>query len=148
MSTDPAHLEAIRELGLRMAESTPQTKAIGLKFIGVEDGAGILQVPYREDLVGDPETGVIASGVITTLLDHCCGLAIKTAKMDPSSTATLDLRIDYMRPAEPGEAITARAHCYKMTRQIAFVRASAYTTDPDDPVATAQGAFVLAGAPA
>jgi uncharacterized protein (TIGR00369 family) len=105
-------------------------------------------VPYRADLVGDPETGVIASGVITTLLDHCCGLSIKSAKMDALPTATLDLRIDYMRPAEPGKDIIATAHCYKITRSIAFVRASAHDGDPDDPVATAQGAFVLSGAPA
>ncbi len=145
MSTD---LEALKELGLRMAESTPQTKALGLQFVDVQPAVGILKIPYRADLVGDPDTGVIASGVITTLLDHCCGLAIKSAKLDFSSTATLDLRIDYMRPAEPGQDIFGRAHCYKLTRQIAFVRASAYTTDPDDPVATAQAAFVLSGAPA
>ena len=145
MSTD---LEALKELGLRMAESTPQTKALGLQFVDVQPAVGILKIPYRADLVGDPDTGVIASGVITTLLDHCGGLAIKAAKTDFAATATLDLRIDYMRPARVGEDVIGRAHCYKMTRSIAFVRCVAYETDPDDPIATAQGAFVLSGAPA
>ena len=97
----------------------------------------------RPDLVGDPDTGVIAGGVVTTLLDHACGQAVFAALMQFTSIATLDLRIDYMRAAEPGLDVYARAHCYKLTRSIAFVRATAYDRDPGDPVATAQAAFML-----
>ena len=145
MTPDP---EALTQLGMLMARHTPQTAALGVEFVSVEPGVGVLRVPYRADLVGDPETGILAGGVITTLLDHACGLAIKAAAFDFSATATLDLRIDYMRAAEPGRAVLARAHCYKLTHTIAFVRAAAYEDDPEDPVATAQGAFVLSGAPA
>ena len=88
----------------------------------------------------------LAGGVITTLLDHVCGLAVNGARATDGPIATLDLRIDYMRPAEPGREIIARAQCYKTTRSIGFVRATAFETDEADPVATAQGAFVLAGA--
>jgi uncharacterized protein (TIGR00369 family) len=145
MTPDP---EALRQLGALMTRSTPQTAAMGVEFVSVSEGVGVLKVPYRDDLIGDPETGVLAGGVITTLMDHACGLAIKSAAFDFSATATLDLRIDYMRPAEPGRAVFARARCYRLTRTIAFVRASAYEDDPEDPVATAQGAFVLTGATA
>ena len=141
-------LTTLNELGASMAEATPQTAALGMKFVSVEPGIAVLRVPWRADLVGDPQTGVIASGVITTLLDHCGGLAIKAAQLDFSRTATLDLRIDYMRPAIVGVDVVGKAHCYKLTRSIAFVRCVAYETDEADPIATAQGAFVLMGAPA
>jgi uncharacterized protein (TIGR00369 family) len=139
-------LEALAALGERMAQQTPHSSALGLEFVSVEAGVGILKVPYRDDLVGDPRTGVLAGGVITALLDHACGLAVKAAALDFDATATLDLRIDYMRPAEPRRDILARAHCYKLTHTIAFVRAVAYEDDPDDPIAAAQAAFVRAGA--
>jgi len=135
------------DLATRMSQGVPQAAALGFEFVSVEDGVGILRVPWREDLVGDPDTQVIAGGVVTSLLDHVCGLAVQAGRPGPTPTATLDLRIDYMRPAHPRQGVTARAHCYKLTHSIAFVRATAYDDDPDDPVATAQAAFALTGAP-
>jgi len=139
-------LEALAALGARMVEMTPHAAALGMKFVSVEADVGTLKIPYRDDLVGDPQTGVLAGGVITALLDHACGLAVKAAALDADPTATLDLRIDYMRPARPRRDVIARAHCYKLTHTIAFVRAAAFEDDPDDPIATAQAAFVRAGA--
>src|SRR3569833_2821949 len=85
----------------------------------------------------------LAGGVVTTLLDHVCGMAVWTALDRSTSIATLDLRIDYMRPAKPGLDLLARARCYKLTRSVAFVRAWAYGEGPDDAVAAAPAAFVL-----
>ena len=94
--------------------------------------------------MGDPDTQVIAGGVVTSLLDHTCGLAMASgAGAEAFSTATLDLRIDYMRPAAPRTGVIAEAHCYKLTRTIGFVRAEAWDVDRSDLVATAQAAFVL-----
>ena len=142
--------EALREIARHMVETVPQASALGFKLLSVEPSRGSIFTPWREDLVGDPDTGVIAGGVVTALLDHVCGLAIISTARDattPFSTATLDLRIDYMRPAAPRADITASAHCYKLTRTIAFVRAHAYDADPQDPIATAQAAFILKRAP-
>lgn len=131
-----------------MILNVPHSAALGMQVVSAGDSRGSLHVPWREDLVGDPDAAVIAGGVVTALLDHCCGLAIKTARADMSMTATLDLRIDYLRPAQARAGITAEAHCYKLTRSVAFVRAQAWDVSPDDPVATAQAAFMLSGAPA
>jgi uncharacterized protein (TIGR00369 family) len=142
-------LDRIRQIGQHMATVVPQAAALGFRFVSVAQGRGVLDVPWREDLVGDPDTLVIAGGVVTSLLDHACGLAVASiAGADLFGAATLDLRIDYMRAAAPRAGVTAEAHCYKLTRSIAFVRAEAWDADPADLIATAQAAFVISRGPA
>ncbi len=121
----------------------PHASALGMTLASVETAEVVLHVPFRSDIVGDPERGVIAGGVVTALLDHACGQAVMAALKDYQTIATLDLRIDYMRSAEPGLGVFCHAHCYKVTRSVAFVRGQAYDRDRGDPVATAQAAFML-----
>jgi uncharacterized protein (TIGR00369 family) len=131
------------EILAMMNLGSPQSRALGVETMEVGSDTAVLRVPYKPEMVGDPETGVIAGGVVTTLLDHACGQAVMAAIGRPSTIATLDLRIDYMRPAEPHQPLYARAHCYKLGRSVAFVRAVAYEHSPDNPVAAAQAAFML-----
>jgi uncharacterized protein (TIGR00369 family) len=141
MAADP---ELLNQLAQHMAAGTPQSAALGFRLVSVAEARGSIEVPWREDLVGDPDTQVIAGGVVTSLLDHTCGLAMAAAaSSQPFSTATLDLRIDYMRAAAPRTGVTCEAHCYKLTRTVGFVRAEAWDADRADLVATAQAAFVL-----
>ncbi|MES2035277.1 MAG: PaaI family thioesterase [Pseudomonadota bacterium] len=141
MSDD--HLDAMRNFVQGMNQGSPQAMALKLETVSLDKTGAVLKVPYDEKLIGDPETGVIAGGVVTTLLDHACGQAVHTGLTEFKTIATLDLRIDYMRPAKVGQDIYAKAHCYKVTRSVAFVRAVAYDDDPEDPVAAAQAAFML-----
>jgi uncharacterized protein (TIGR00369 family) len=143
MSHDISSDDQHRLIANAMNEGSPQARALGLVTLEIGNAVAILRAPYRPEIVGDPETGVIAGGVVTTLLDHASGQAVHASLSQWTSIATLDLRIDYMRPAEPGRDLLARAHCYKVTRSVAFVRAVAYEDDPDDPVAAAQAAFML-----
>jgi len=131
----------------RLITGLPFSHEIGMRTHTAENGVAVLSLPYDARLIGDPETGVLHGGVITALLDTACGWAVMSGPASLHSTATLDLRIDYMRPATAGETIFARAECYRMTRSIAFARAVAYHTDPTDPVASAQGAFMVERAP-
>ena len=136
-------LDVMRQALGAMNQGSPHARHLGIETISIGPEGSLLRAPYKPEMVGDPDTGVIAGGVVTALLDHACGQAVHTALERFTTIATLDLRIDYMRPAEPGKAIFAKAHCFKATRSVAFVRAIAYDSDPDDPVAAAQAAFML-----
>lgn len=127
----------------RMTQFVPHAAALGMTLVAIGDGKGTMTTPWREELVGDPETQVIASGVVTALLDHTCGLAVNSASEAMMPIATLDLRIDYMRAAAPRAGLTCEAQCYRLTHSIGFVRAEAWDVDRSDPVATAQAAFML-----
>ncbi|MBT9382596.1 PaaI family thioesterase [Pseudooceanicola sp. CBS1P-1] len=124
-------------------ERLPHARAIGLVVEEIAEGRARAWIPYDPRLVGDPETGVMAGGTVFTLLDTTCGAAVVGHPLSGGVTATLDLRLDYMRAATPGQRIRARAECYHVTRSVAFVRALALDDDEETPVAAASGAFTF-----
>lgn len=128
---------------VELARRVGHGKALGLEYRNSGPDWMELALPWREELVGVPETGVLASGVIVSLLDTAGGASVwmKLGRFVP--IVTLDLRIDYMRPAVKGETVIARCECVKMTRQIAFVRGVAHGGDPDRPVAHCASTFML-----
>ncbi len=115
----------------------------GLRLDRAVPGEAWSSLPYRPVFVGDTGTGVLHGGVVTTMLDESCGMAVQLALDGTRAIATLDLRIDYQKPATPGLDIKAHSFCYRVTRSIAFVRATAYQESEDDPVATATACFMI-----
>ena len=114
----------------------------GLKLDRAAPGEAWSSLAYRPVFVGDTTTGVLHGGVVTAMLDESCGLAVQLARDGTSAIATLDLRIDYQKPATPGLDIKAHSVCYRTTRSIAFVRSTAYQESESDPVATATSVFM------
>lgn len=127
----------------QLASGPAHTHALGFVYEGVAGDRIRLRTPWREDLVGDPETGVFAGGLVTAMLDHVGGLAVWTKLGRYQPIATLDLRVDYMRPARPRVDLLGEARCYRVTRTIGFVRAWAFEDDPADPVAASQATYVI-----
>lgn len=124
-------------------EHVPHCLELGMRCVSVGPREATLMIPYRDELVGDPTRGVVFGGVITTLLDQAGGVATLCSLPEIAAIATLDLRIDYLRPAEPGCDLFGRAECFKRTRSVAFVRGTAYDRDLEDPFATCIATFML-----
>lgn len=102
-----------------------------------------LQLPYDPDLVGDPTSGVLASGPIITLMDMATSFSVWLKRGQFVPHATLDLRVDYLRPARPGHTVIGRGECYRVTHAISFIRGQAHDGDPGDPLAHVAGTFML-----
>lgn len=129
------------QLARQFIEAIPHAQELGLILTDLGVGTAEFSMPYDTKLIGDPNTGVIHGGAVSALMDTCCGAAVMTHPEAPGGTATIDLRIEYMRSATPGQTITTKATCHHISRNVAFVRAVALDEDTERPVATATAAF-------
>ena len=118
-------------------------RALGIEYRASGADWIELALPWRERLVGVPATGILASGAIVSLVDTAGGAAIWKTLGRYQPIVTIDLRLDYLRPAIKGETVVARCECYKLTRMIGFVRGVAHGDDETRPIAQVAGTFML-----
>jgi uncharacterized protein (TIGR00369 family) len=128
-------------------QAIPHNRALGLRVRDMQRGEATFELPYDVKLVGNPDTGVLHGGAITALIDAASGASVFAALTEWKPIATLDLRIDYLRAGEVGRDIVCRAHCYKLTRNVAFTRAVAFHDDEADPIASSLGTFMIGTKP-
>ncbi|HSB95413.1 MAG TPA: PaaI family thioesterase [Spongiibacteraceae bacterium] len=126
-----------------LMEKVPHARALGMRLTACAEGFASGEQPYDTRLIGNPDTGEIAGGVVTTLLDSICGMAVLSKLRVVQRIATVDLRVDYLRPTSPERTLHCIADCYRVTHHIAFVRATVHDGAESDPLATAVGTFML-----
>ncbi|MEK9720706.1 MAG: hotdog domain-containing protein, partial [Quisquiliibacterium sp.] len=137
----------IDELNRKYIGRAPHMRDIGVTVTAIEPAKGSMVLPARPEWLGDPARGLTHPGALTVLADSACGLAVGAALGKPMPYATLDLRMDYLRPASPTRDLHCDAHCYRLTRSVAFVKASVWQDTPHQLVASAQATFMLSTAP-
>jgi uncharacterized protein (TIGR00369 family) len=126
-----------------MLQNMPHARDIGLEAISVGSDEVTLKLEMQDRFVGDPDTGVIHGGIITVALDTASGMAVLAKMVDYVPFATLDLRLDYLKPARPTQAIFAHAHCYRFTKSVAFTQGVAYQDNRNNPIANCVGTFMI-----
>ncbi|PZR03536.1 MAG: hypothetical protein DI536_35870 [Archangium gephyra] len=126
-------------------EHVPHNLALGVHFVQAtfEPSTVTLRLEWSDKLIGNPTTGVIHGGAVTTLLDAVSGASVYTKLRAPLPIATLDLRVDFLGRPPTGRDIFAKAECYRVTRSVGFVRAVAFVDDEKNPFASASSTFAL-----
>ncbi|MFN3578897.1 MAG: PaaI family thioesterase [Pseudomonas sp.] len=122
-------------------------QVLGMAVERADEQGLIIKLPYSQAIIGNPVSGVVHGGAITTLMDTCCGISTVCYLPEFEICPTLDLRIDYMRPALPGKAIFGFAECYRITPTVIFTRGVAYQEDRERPIAHVVGTFMRMGKP-
>jgi uncharacterized protein (TIGR00369 family) len=133
----------LEDLNRKFVARTPHMREIGARITAVAPSRGSMTLPARPDWVGDPLRAQLHPGALTVLADSACGLAVGAALKERAPYATLDLRMDYLRPAGPEADVHCDAHCFRLTRNVAFVRGEVYQADREQPIAVAQASFML-----
>jgi uncharacterized protein (TIGR00369 family) len=124
----------------------PYAVASGMKVTELGKGTVSLYLPAREAWTGDADLQMIHTGCLSALADSACGLAVGAAMDTPEPIATLDLRMDYLRPAMANSELVCKAECYRLSRSIGFVRGHVFQIGQDEPVATVNATFMRATA--
>ena len=134
----------ILELMKRVIADIPHCQKLGIYVVDADAGRLSLALPYSESIVGNPDTGVIDGGTLTTLLDTACGFAASSTQgAELEMAPTLDLRIDYMKSAEPGLTVICDAEAYRVSSNIIFARGIAFHEhDKDNPIAHCSASFM------
>ncbi len=144
MSTKDAEA-GLELLNAGFRDFIPHNKVLGFTVVqaSFDPSFIIARLPFDERLVGHPDSGLLHGGAVTTLLDAAGGAAVYVKIGNPTPIATLDLRIDYLKPAAGRLHVHSRAECIKVTKNVAFVRMSAYHDDPDDPIALGTATYMI-----
>lgn len=141
----PERAALLAQMNEGMRSWVPHNRALGLEIVDFrhETGEVWMRLPYAEKLVGNPDDGVLHGGAVTSLMDAACGMAVMVRLGRSAPIATLDLRIDYLKPAAARRDVVAHTECFKITRSVAFVRGLAYHGgDESDPIAAVAATFI------
>ncbi|HEY8090934.1 MAG TPA: thioesterase family protein [Polyangiaceae bacterium] len=131
--------EALRQV---MEELIPFNKVLGIKVVEIDKGHVRMQIPFREELIGDPMRRAMHGGVISALADTAGGASVWSALEEPRArVSTIDMRIDYLRPGRP-EMLVAEANVVRVGRRVGVTEMRVFhPSAPTESVATGKGVY-------
>ncbi|HET7314604.1 PaaI family thioesterase [Salinisphaera sp.] len=133
------------KIAQRFTDAIPHNRAIGLTLISAGPPDVHTRLAYREDFLGNVKAGLWHTAIATTAADSSCGLAVFLAMPGMEAVATLDLRMDYLRPAVAGRDLEIVASCHHVTRNVAFATAMLHQGDSGRPTARCTATFMRTG---
>jgi uncharacterized protein (TIGR00369 family) len=133
------HPDVLREV---MEELIPFNRYLGVRLTTARAGFAALEIPFRPELVGDPLRPALHGGVLSALADAAGGAAVWTGLEDERArVSTIDLRIDYLRPAKL-ETVVAEAVVVRLGNRVGVADVRLFhPSAPGDTIATGKGVY-------
>lgn len=132
------------EVCKRYVASVRHSHELGIEVLSASERSVSVRLPWRAQLVGNPDTGVIHGGAIFAFMDQAGGLANAcTSFPEFEITPTIDMRVDHLRAPAKGRAIICAAECYRDSPQVMFVRMNVSEEGAEaEPIATALATYM------
>ncbi|WP_285907148.1 PaaI family thioesterase [Pseudodesulfovibrio pelocollis] len=104
-------------------------------FLGIEVEAlmperAMLRLRAKPELVQG--AGMIAGGILATLLDEAMAHAVLAGNAPREKTTTVDMNVSYLRPVEEGATLECEARVIKRGRRVVFAEAVLRALGPDE----------------
>jgi uncharacterized protein (TIGR00369 family) len=134
----PRHLGFVRQF---MEREIPFNRELGIRVVELGAGLAILEIPFRDALIGDVQRPALHGGVLSALMDTAGGAAVWTCIGEEDRCSTIDLRVDYLRPAGL-ETVRARAEVLRVGNRVGVTNIRLYHPGADaDVVAEGKGVY-------
>lgn len=146
MSDSPEYRHEKLQRASRFVSALPHCRVLQISAERVDELGLVLRMPWQLAIVGNPATGAVHGGSLTTLMDTACGTAVVISLPGFELCPTLDLRVDYMKSAADQRALLARARVVRIANQVVFVEAFVTREGDDEPIARCHATFMRIGA--
>ncbi len=134
----PIPIERVKKF---MAEEIPFNRYLGIQVAELEAGFARLELPYRDELIGDPFRPAIHGGVLSTMLDTAGGAAVWTEIAPTDRVSTVDLRVDYLRPG-PQADLACEARVVRIGNRVGVASMTLFAIgDPERVIADGKGVY-------
>lgn len=109
-----------------MENEIPFNVYLGIEAEELREGYARLKLPFRREFIGDGRRPALHGGLIATLIDVSGGAATWTHFSREDAIATLDMRVDYLRPG-PDDDLIAESQVLRVGNRVAVVNTRVYS---------------------
>ena len=138
---DELYTEA--EITELMERGIPFNEHLGVKADHFERGLITLKLDPKSEFVGDSLRPALHGGVIATLADTAAGMAVFSILQRNSTTSTIDLRVDYLRPGAVDRPLFATSKVIRQGRRVCVIHTTLYHEDIDQPIAMSSATYSI-----
>ena len=124
-----------------LTDAIPYMKFLGIET-AIEEGTITTTMRYSRRLIGNVHLPALHGGTIGALLETAAIVQLAHDLDTAHLPKTIGITVEYMRTGRPID-LHAKAVVTKRGRRVANMRAVAWSDNPDKPVATAHGHFLL-----
>lgn len=134
-------VDRVLELVADFFQRIPFNRMLGIRVVSLGRERVVLDLPMKDELIGNFVQGILHGGVISSLLDVTGGAmaligALERHRELPghermarlSKLGTIDLRVDYLRPGR-GRTFTAHAVPLRSGNKVTVVRSELHSDD-------------------
>ncbi len=141
--TSVTGLDVMRAVAEGVVETPPAAALLGWKALELEPGHVRVRYTARPEF-GNPQ-GAIQGGFLAAMLDDAMGPALVTLLGADQFAPTIEIKVNFMRPARPG-IIIAEGRVVHRTRSLAFLEGTLSTED-GELIATGTATARIGGGP-
>ena len=118
----------------------PFNRFLGIEIRSLEPGKALLYLPFREEFIGDSTRPALHGGVISSLMDTAGGVAAWTSLEEQDRLSTVDILVDYLRPADRA-ALLAEGKLIRIGDRVAAVEIKVWQEGNEEPVASGRAVY-------